>query len=227
MLRVVTMASKKTGKATGRDGASLKAATSPTTDETGKTREQKIAALAMDTVTRNAATVHKFSVQHFGATDLLETIDCLRIKTARVCGGNLSEAESILTAQAVALDAIFTELAARAAGNMGQYLNAAETYMRLALKAQSQCRTTLEALAEIKNPRPVAFVRQQNLAVNQQVNNGSQTANEPRAHEKNANPSIELSGATHELPTNAGASPLARTVNPQMETVGAIDRATD
>jgi hypothetical protein len=34
----------------------------------------------------------------------------------------------------------------------------------LALKAQSQCRATLETLAAIKNPQPVAFVRQANIA---------------------------------------------------------------
>jgi hypothetical protein len=36
------------------------------------------------------------------------------------------------------------------------------TYLRLGLKAQSQCRATLETLAAIKNPRPVAFVQQAN-----------------------------------------------------------------
>ena len=46
-----------------------------------------------------------------------------------------------------------------------------------ALKAQSQCRATLETLAAIKNPAPVAFVRQANIAHGpQQVNNGPQPA---------------------------------------------------
>jgi hypothetical protein len=44
--------------------------------------------------------------------------------------------------------------------------------MRLALKAQGQARATVEALAEIKNPRPVAFVKQANVGTNVQVNNG-------------------------------------------------------
>jgi hypothetical protein len=35
--------------------------------------------------------------------------------------------------------------------------------MRLALKAQSQCRATLETLAQIKNP-PVVLARQANIA---------------------------------------------------------------
>jgi transposase InsO family protein len=44
--------------------------------------------------------------------------------------------------------------------------------MRLALKAQSQCRATVEALAEMKNPKPVAYVQQANIANGpQQVNN--------------------------------------------------------
>ena len=45
--------------------------------------------------------------------------------------------------------------------------------MRLALKAQAQSRSTVEALAEIKNPRPVQFVKQANMTTGpQQVNNG-------------------------------------------------------
>jgi hypothetical protein len=42
----------------------------------------------------------------------------------------------------------------------------------LALKAQSGSRATLRALADVKNPRQVAFVKQTNVAHNQQVNNG-------------------------------------------------------
>ena len=47
--------------------------------------------------------------------------------------------------------------------------------LRSDLKAQAQCRATLEALAEIKNPHPVAFVKQANISSgHQQVNNGMQ-----------------------------------------------------
>ncbi len=64
----------------------------------------------------------------------------------------------------------------RAAINMGEYLEATETDLRLALKAQAQSRATVEALAEMKNPRAVAFVRQANIARQQQVNNGAPVA---------------------------------------------------
>ena len=79
----------------------------------------------------------------------------------------------MLTTQAHTLDTVFNELARRACANLGEYVNAAERYMRLAFKAQSQCRATIETLAEIKHPKPVAFVQQANIANGpQQVNNG-------------------------------------------------------
>jgi hypothetical protein len=48
-------------------------------------------------------------------------------------------------------------------------------------KPQAQCRATIEALAEIKNPRPVAFVKQANIAQGpQQVNNRIESGADPR-----------------------------------------------
>jgi len=50
--------------------------------------------------------------------------------------------------------------------------------MRLAFKAQAQCRATVETLAEMKNPHPFAFVKQANIANGpQQVNNGASVSN--------------------------------------------------
>ena len=62
-------------------------------------------------------------------------------------------ASRMLAAQAIALDSMFAELARRTANNMGEYVNAAERYGRLALKAQSNCRATLETLAKLHQPR--------------------------------------------------------------------------
>jgi len=67
--------------------------------------------------------------------------------------GDLAFASRTLTAQAITLDAMFTELARRAAANMGEYINAADRYARLALKAQANSRATLEALAKLHQPR--------------------------------------------------------------------------
>jgi hypothetical protein len=102
--------------------------------------------------------------------------------------GNMNRPEAMLLTQAHTLDVIFNALAQRAGANIGTHKDAAETYLRMALKAQSQCRTTLEALAEIKAPRSATFIKQANIAGQQQVNNGSAIA----AHEKNITPSNEL-----------------------------------
>jgi hypothetical protein len=119
-------------------------------------------------------------------------------------------------------------LARRAALNMGEYMYAAETYLRLALKAQGQCRATLETLAVIKNPQPIAFVRQANIAHGpQQVNNGPAQPGEPsRAGktEKQQNKLLEAeNGERLELKT-AGAASEA---DSSLETVGAVHRPKD
>ena len=140
-----------------------------------ESEEQKAAALVRSVTSptvRGAVTTQAFS-KAFGETDLQSLVNELGKQCKRVRDGDLARAESLLMTQAHSLDAIFNELARRAALNMGEYLNATERYLRLALKAQSQCRATLETLAAIKNP-PVIYARQANIANGpQQVNNGT------------------------------------------------------
>jgi len=119
-----------------------------------------------------AVTTQAFS-NVFGETDLQSLVSELGRQVGKVQENDLSRAESLLMTQAHTLDAIFNELARRAALNMGEYINAMDRYLRLALKAQSQCRATLETLATIKNP-PVIYAKQANIANGpQQVNNGT------------------------------------------------------
>jgi hypothetical protein len=61
----------------------------------------------------------------------------------------------------VTLNAMFTQLANQS--TQSQCVDQLDRYMRLALKAQGQCRATLETLAAIKNP-PTLFARQANIA---------------------------------------------------------------
>jgi len=67
--------------------------------------------------------------------------------------GDTRLASELLTAQALSLDTLFTELARRATMNMGDYPQASERYARLAFKAQSNCRASLETLAKLHQPR--------------------------------------------------------------------------
>jgi hypothetical protein len=67
--------------------------------------------------------------------------------------------------------------------------------MRLALTAQSQCRTTLiKCLAENKNPAPLTLIKQTNIAHNQQVNNGRE---QPAHAGKTENQQTGLSTVKH------------------------------
>lgn len=120
-------------------------------------------------------------------------------QTQAVNNGDMRRAEAILVSQAHTLDLLFNNLTRRSIVNMGQYLEAAERYMRLALKTQTQCRATLETLANIKNP-PVVYARQANITNGpQQVNNGVAPAREID-NEQN-----KLSEVENELSPNTGA----------------------
>ena len=136
--------------------------------------------------------------------------------------GDLRRSESMLTSHAHTLDAIFHELIARARGEARTgHLQAAETYMRLALKSQSQCRTTVETLAEIKNP-PVVYARQANFANGPQqvVNSGDKQFPRPRESEI---PPSKQSGYEHELLPHSRASALAGRIDPALEAVGGVN----
>ena len=129
----------------------------------------------------------------------------LALQIDEVNKGSIKRPEAMLLAQAHTLDELFNSLARQAKNQDG--LAWFEASLRLALKAQSQCRSTLETLATIKNP-PVIFAKQANITSgNQQINNGtsaSSCAGEIR------NPSNELleaqyGGTTLDTGTTSGA----------------------
>ncbi|WP_329765244.1 hypothetical protein [Stenotrophomonas maltophilia] len=163
-------------------------------------------------------------------SEIGELVGATQQAVERAKRGGTEQADSLLTSQAIALNAVFLEMGRRAALNMGSHLRATETYMRLALKAQSQCRTILETLAEIKNPRAVAFVKQANIAGgHQQVNNIAPESPGPvpeeagRAESKRR-PNELLEEISDAQWLDPGAAPAAGAGNPELATVGAGDR---
>jgi len=107
-----------------------------------------------------------------GPVDVNEYRKQVKIQAELVKRGDLSRPEEILSAQAGTLDMLFNILADKALRNItGGYRDAGDTYLRMAMKAQAQCRTTIEAIGEIKYPKSPTFIRQQNIAAQQQVNN--------------------------------------------------------
>lgn len=145
----------------------------------------------------------------------------LRSHGTAVNAGDLSRAEAMLMNQADALQAIFVNLTERALWQ--EYHIHAEGFMRLALKAQSQSRATLQTLAEVKSPS-VVYARQANVTTGpQQINNGV----DPTRTRENQNSPNQLLGAVDELRQDTRASGSAVKDDPPLEAVAEIHGAKD
>jgi hypothetical protein len=173
-----------------------------------------------------ATTIMNYN-KDFGDMAINTLVDDLEAQSKLANNGDLARAETILIAQAQTLDSIFNNLARRASLNIGEYMNAADIYLRLALRAQAQCRATLETLSVIKNPQPVAFVRQANIAHGpQQVNYGMAQTSEVSRAEKNTNQQNKLLESLSDKRLDTGAENATGGTHPQMETLAAIDRSS-
>jgi len=168
-----------------------------------------------------------------GLFDVNALIKELEKQTTALASNDMARAEITLLAQAHTLDALFNKLVT--AGLQKTDLTQFDALLRIALKAQSQCRATLETLSDIKNPKSIAFVKQANIAAgNQQVNNGAPSPVEQSAFSKHyahagkneSEPNELLKEITHETVDSRGAAAAGAT-NSQVETVGAIHRRTN
>jgi hypothetical protein len=159
-----------------------------------------------------------------GLGDALDTptlLEVLREQSAAVNAGDMAHAEGMLMAQATALQSLFARLSEKAltAGHLDHF----DGFMRMALRAQSQCRATLETLANVKNP-PVVYARQANVTTGpQQINNG--VAAVSHARENETTQTQQSSGAPHGLLQDTRASSDACRLDPALEALGEIDRA--
>ena len=156
--------------------------------------------------------------------DIGALVDRLADDVKDVWAGDMKRAEAMLFGQAHALQAIFMNLARRATTQ--EYMKHCETYLRMAMKAQNQCRMTLETLATIKNP-PVVVARQANInnGGQQQVNNGTAPAGHPPAHAANVQAApTGLLEQQHGEWMDTGAAGTAGGVDPHLAPVGAVHR---
>jgi hypothetical protein len=187
----------------------------------GESLPQAIARSVLDPTALAGSTLSRinWSVDNIEVTALVGE---LQTHARDATAGRLDRPEAMLIAQAHTLDSLFHSLINRSRANTeAGYTPAAETYMRLALKAQSQCRSTVETLAEIKNPSHVAFVRQANIANGpQQVNNG------PRA-EETENQQNKLLETVDGERLDTRATRTTGEANQELETVGAFNGADD
>lgn len=168
---------------------------------------------------RAASVIQKYEGENVDVNFMLAELE---EQVAEVHRGNLRRPESMLVAQMHTLDGLFANLARRAHGNMDAgHGEAAERYLKLALRAQSQCRATIETLAIVKNP-PVVFAKQANFTSGpQQINNNApRTLGSETEH-------IKLLEAQHGNFLDARTTGEAISSRSPVETLGEKHRAED
>lgn len=179
--------------------------------QTGVSDERMLAKTVLRPTVQAAITTQRYNASDFGTRDLTELATELHSQTEAVSAGNLGRAEAMLTAQAHTLDAIFNKLARMAL--TADYMNQTESYLKLALRAQNQARSTWETISRLQNP--AVYMRQTNIAHNQQVNNQPTKAQNELLEQQN--------GERLDFGTTAASGRGDTTV----ETVGAVNRAED
>lgn len=213
-------------KTTTKAKKAMPTPTPPATDKRALAAHEML----LSPTVQSAAGIQAWSKQ-FGEVDLAELILAEREQVKKLLDGDMSTVEAMLYGQAVTLQTIFTNLARKAQAQ--EYLKQFQVNLALALKAQAQCRATLEALAEIKNPRPVLIAKQANVANGpQQVNNGPmpQSGTVRAGAQAHAGQTACLQngllGASHGIELDTRAQSTSGGADPHLAAVEAGHRAT-
>jgi len=120
--------------------------------------------------------------------DIPGLLSALRNQAEAVNRNDMLQLEGMLTNQAVSLQSLFVRMIEKAFQQ--KHPPHFEVLMKLALKAQSQSRATIETLSAIKNP-PTVFAHQANITHgHQQVNNNNLTVSPARENQKYLNANV-------------------------------------
>lgn len=216
------MAEKKTAAKKAPAKPRAKTAATKPADENMKPHQ-----IVLSSNTQNAVGIAAWG-SFAGEANLQELCNDLGEQTKNVQAGDMQPVEGMLFRQAKTLETMFTNLTRRASKQ--DNMKWLQTFLTLALKSQAQCRSTLEALAEIKNPRPVSFVKQANIANgNQQVNNTYAIASGHSGISSGAGnfqtEPNKLLEADHGQRMDFGAQGKTGRVNQAVATVEAVHRA--
>jgi len=127
-------------------------------DSASAARLREIAKQAMDPCVTSSAVVAAFGQgMSGGAIDPQASYEAVRAQALGVRDGGFSAVEATLAGQAAALNAIFAEMARRGQAALRRPGIASERYLRLAMRAQAQCRATLHELRNLADrPRKAA-----------------------------------------------------------------------
>lgn len=152
--------------------------------------------------------------------ELTDLMSALYEQIENLDQGDLGRAEEMLLAQAHSLDALCNMLLQDAVTSKSM-----DAQIKLALRAQNQCRATLETLVNLKKPKSMSFFQQANIAHGpQQVNNGV-ALGDRQTHNENGISKIKLMGNGDEQRLDTGKTSAPGRAYSTVETVASIDRA--
>ena len=133
-------------------------------------KEPEGVAMAVVVTTPECLSAAAICLSHsMGQSHVQEIVEELQSHIKAVANDNMSRPQAMLVAQAHTLESVFVKLLSKALTTKN--LDVMERYMKLALKAQSQSRATIQTLSEVKMPRQFAFVQQANIGHQVQVTN--------------------------------------------------------
>ncbi len=163
-------------------------------------QEKVLKQLAQSPELTNSAVVLAYKGSIAGdKIDLSDILDSLQQSSEQLqSDAPLHLTENILISQAQSLNVMFCDLAIKA--NNQKHIDNMDKFLKLALKAQSQCRATLETLANIKNP-PIVFAKHANIAHYHQINN--QQVNHTAQSEQTSEPVQQAQTAIEHYPKQA------------------------
>jgi hypothetical protein len=145
-------------------------------------------------------------------------------KISTLKDGDLSRASGMLMGQTHILDVLFNRLCCMALE--GRHNGKFESgYLEMALKVQKQCRNSIETLKVLRDRNAPAVSIQQNIAQNQQINNGV-TVPALEGGKNSANELLTHRSYDHEA-LDAGRAATAAGTDSELEAVGVVVRAED
>jgi hypothetical protein len=153
--------------------------------------------------------------------DSVTAFERLSRSVDRILNNDTNEIEAMLITQSKSLEYMFYDALAKLPNASMEH---AEVFANIALKAQSGSRKTLMALTELKHPRrSTTFIKQQNNAITQQVNNGVKS--ESQSIENDTKLSNELNDkVSYEKKMDIKATIRAGSTNTPAEAVGVLNR---
>jgi hypothetical protein len=138
-----------------------------------------------------------------------------------ISSGDLSQLEKLLLSQAIALQAMFVDLASKAREQTTR--DNLQAVTSLALKSAAGSRQAITALADLRMPKSVMFAKQANVTSGpQQINNGVNPPAEAARTESFPDRQNELLEAQDDQRLDTGTAGTPSRSDPVLEAVGAV-----